>query len=120
MPSSRSAPAARPGPRKIAALIAIGALVLGASVVLALAKERITMLRGVGVCKAWCDANRVGAELAKCRQNCENYWMCNGSDSTAQTCADAPPKVREAAPQPPPGRNVGPAFIPHRPKVKSN
>lgn len=103
--------------RRMALAVALGVLVLAGATVPVLAKENKTMQQGVGVCKAWCDANRRGAEQQKCSSNCERYWLCNGSDSTTQTCADAPPKQREAAPQPPPGRNVGPAFIPYRPKA---
>jgi len=105
-PHPSSQPAPRPGPRKIAALIAIGALVLGASVAPALAKETRTMLSGVTACKAECDRiNRTINSQHICYVNCERYWMCHGRDSTATTCADRPSVgALEQAPTAPPKR----------------
>ncbi len=56
---------------------------------LALAKERKPMKAGVSECKAWCDRNnKTVASQHACYVNCEKYWLCQGSDATASTCAD--------------------------------
>ncbi len=54
------------------------------------AKENKPISQGVAECKQWCDThNKTVAGQHACYVNCEKYWGCNGSDSTAQTCADA-------------------------------
>lgn len=64
----------------------VGTLMLAAPAVIA--KERQTVQQGMGACKKWCDNNRKGNEHTKCYQNCEIYWACNGSDSTALQCSN--------------------------------
>ena len=69
--------------------IALGILTQLASVGLApaAAKEPKTILEGVTACKKWCDEhNRTEKSRQECKDNCERYWACNGSDSTPKIC----------------------------------
>jgi hypothetical protein len=92
--------------------LVITALAFTVAVPAAVAKERKTMFQGVMECKSWCDQNNSTlASQAECRRKCEVYWMCNGSDSTATTCADAPRSAALPSPTPnppPPTSNVAP------------
>jgi hypothetical protein len=55
----------------------------------ALARERQTKQDGVAACKAACDRyNRTVASQHACYVKCEKYWLCNGSDATADDCRD--------------------------------
>ncbi|MBL8559847.1 MAG: hypothetical protein JNM47_14080 [Hyphomonadaceae bacterium] len=122
-PNTQDPLPARISARKIAAIVALGAFALAGSVVPVLAKERQTMSQGVRACKAWCDANNrsVGAQHT-CYVRCERYWMCNGSDSTASTCADKPPLSRatDVTPEPPQPAPNRPARVPTRPVASPN
>lgn len=53
------------------------------------ARENQTMLEGVTACKRACDRmNRTVESQHRCYVQCERYWLCNGRDSTASTCAE--------------------------------
>lgn len=75
------------------------------------------MSQGVRVCKAWCDrnSNTVSSEHS-CYVRCARYWMCNGRDSTASSCADKPALARaeNPAPEPPQPSPTRPARVPSR------
>jgi hypothetical protein len=110
--------------RKAIAATALGVLVLAGATVPVLAKERQTMLQGVTACKATCDRiNRMIPSQHRCYVACERYWMCNGSDSTATTCADKPAvdaRVDGGAGPHPPAQPQGPALAPRRPTASPN
>lgn len=101
----------------------LAAAVLAGATVPVLAKERQTMLAGVTACKASCDRNnRTLPSQHRCYVACERYWMCNGSDSTATTCADKPAVDArvDGGPAPPPAQPKGPAAIQRNPAVAPN
>ena len=55
----------------------------------ATAKEKQSMKNGVAACKRWCDGSNSTTDSQRvCYVKCEKYWLCNGRDSTASTCAD--------------------------------
>lgn len=92
----------RISPRLVAALV-VGVVMAGFTAGPSLARESKTMFEGVTACKAWCDSNnQTLSSQHRCYVRCERYWMCNGSDSTATTCADKPAAVREQGPVTPP------------------
>ena len=77
--------------KRVAGIVAVCLFALAAAATPLLAKERISISRGTAACKAWCDKNNATAESAgQCYIRCERYWLCNGSDSTADSCAGAP------------------------------
>jgi ribosomal protein S27E len=76
--------------RRAGCAFALGLVFLAATGPAVFAKEKVPMAKGVAACKGWCDKNNstVSSQSA-CYSACEKYWLCNGSDSTASTCADA-------------------------------
>jgi len=95
-------------------LAAIALILFGISFAL-LAKESLTTQQGLDQCVDWCKQNRTGNQLTQCKYNCEVYWMCNGSDSTKETCALAQGSIVDA---PAPVVPVKPVVPPVAPVVK--
>jgi len=96
---------------RICGAFLIGILVAAGASSTALAREKKPMVEGVAECKNWCDQhNKTAASQHACYVNCEKYWGCNGSDATAQTCAD----VNNLAVEPDGGTKPGnPKFNPN-------
>jgi len=82
-------------------LAAIALIFFGASFA-AMALENETIASGLAKCNAWCNGNRTGNELQKCKDNCSAYWNCEGSDSTNKTCGAALGLITQGLPPPPP------------------
>jgi hypothetical protein len=125
MRQRRDAPAGRPVRAIFGSVVAI-AMFFGAGADV-LAKERRTVAEGLAACRQWCEAhNRTLPSRSQCIANCEKYWACNGSDSTANTCRlvleALPGKSPPVGPAPrpggavatKPGLAVGPATPPNR------
>jgi hypothetical protein len=52
----------------------------------ALAREKLTVAQGTGICYNWCATHRTGNDVFYCKRGCDAYWQCNGSDANATAC----------------------------------
>jgi hypothetical protein len=67
--------------------IILGILILAGASSASLAKEALSIAAGKSACDSWCEANNPeGNGRNKCFQQCDIYWECNGSNSTAHSC----------------------------------
>lgn len=67
--------------------LVLALIMLSGAPFVALAKEAQTSAAGKKACDEWCAKNnKTDASRSKCYVQCDIYWSCNGSDSTAHTC----------------------------------
>jgi len=86
--------------------LVLALIMLSGAPFVALAKESLSMVAGKQACDRWCEQNnKTDASKSKCYVQCDIYWSCNGSDSTAHSCQfikDAYRNILNVAPTKPP------------------
>jgi hypothetical protein len=54
----------------------------------ALAREKQTIGQGLPACNNYCEAhNKTARSINGCKNGCLTYWLCNGADADATSCA---------------------------------
>lgn len=80
----------RPAAR-FASKLALAAVLVSGVAGVAIARERQTTAQGITACSNWCwSHNSTNKKIQQCWNACDAYWLCNGSDATATSCARAP------------------------------